>query len=81
MRGRGQPAANVSSSFARLAEHGVIDAALAARLGRAVGLRDVVAHGYAAVDPMMLHDAAVKGTSHLDAFARAVAAWVATRSP
>lgn len=69
-------ATSMAGAFTRLAEHGVVDAALAQRLGRAVGLRNVVAHGYAGIDPVMLHDAAQRGVADLDAFARAVAAWL-----
>lgn len=74
-------ATTMSSSFARLAEHGVIDQELARRLGKAVGLRNVVAHGYAGVDPVRLFEAASTGVDDLDAYARAVASWVRTRAP
>lgn len=74
------PAAkNLAQSFTRLSEHGVIDARTATALGRAVGLRNVVAHGYAGVDAAMVHAASVSGLDDLDGFARQVAAWTKAR--
>ena len=63
----------------RLHEQGVIAAATAAALGRAVGLRNVGAHGYAAVDAEMDHAASIAGLGDLDGFARQVAAWLSAR--
>jgi uncharacterized protein YutE (UPF0331/DUF86 family) len=77
----GWPAAkNLAQSFVRLHERGVIDAATAAALGRAVGLRNVVAHGYAGIDASSVHEAASRGLGDLDAFARQIAAWTALRT-
>lgn len=77
----GWPAAkNLAQSFVRLHEHGVIEAPTASALGRAVGLRNVVAHGYAAVDAEMVHAASVSGLDDLDGFAREVATWLSSRS-
>lgn len=72
-------AANLASSFNRLRDEGVIAASTAAALCRAVGLRNVVAHGYAGINPAMVHAAATRGVADLDAFAREVAAWLAQR--
>jgi uncharacterized protein YutE (UPF0331/DUF86 family) len=44
-----------------------------------VGLRNVVAHGYAGVRPEMIHAAATAGLADLEAFSREVAAWVQGR--
>jgi uncharacterized protein YutE (UPF0331/DUF86 family) len=38
------------AAFAALADHGVIDADLAKRLGRAAGLRNLLVHDYARID-------------------------------
>jgi uncharacterized protein YutE (UPF0331/DUF86 family) len=77
----GWPSApNLGASFARLRDEGVISAATAAALGRAVGLRNVVAHGYAGIDPEMVHAAARAGLSELDTLAREVAQWIAARA-
>ncbi len=76
----GWPAAkNLAQSFARLRDNGVLDAPTADALSRAVGLRNVVAHGYAGVDASMVHEASTRGLEDLDRFARQVAAWVASR--
>jgi uncharacterized protein YutE (UPF0331/DUF86 family) len=74
----GWPAAStVGEGFTRLEEHAVISPASAAALRNAVGLRNVVAHGYAAVDIRLVHRAATAGVDDLDDFARGVAAWSA----
>lgn len=76
----GWPAAHtLGESFARLEQQGVLLRETAAALGRAVGLRNIVAHGYAGIDPAVVHTAAVRGVDDLDAFAREVAGWVASR--
>ena len=72
----GWPAAKtLGEGFTRLEERQVIGGDVAAALRNAVGLRNVVAHGYAGVDLALLHTAANRGAEDLDAFARAVAAW------
>jgi uncharacterized protein YutE (UPF0331/DUF86 family) len=48
-------------------------------LTRAVGLRNVVAHGYARVRPEMIHGAATTGLADLEAFSREVATWTQGR--
>jgi uncharacterized protein YutE (UPF0331/DUF86 family) len=70
-------ASNLAGGFNRLRDEGVISAATADALCRAVGLRNVVAHGYAGINPAMVHAAALAGVSDLEAFAREVARWVA----
>lgn len=71
------PAARtLSESFARLREHGVLTQETSAALSRAVGLRNVVAHGYAGLDLDLLHRASTDGLADLDTFAREVAAWL-----
>jgi uncharacterized protein YutE (UPF0331/DUF86 family) len=73
------PAGALADSFARLEAHGVIRETTRDALARAVGLRNIVAHGYAGVDPVRVHAAATTGLSDLDAFAREVATWLASR--
>jgi uncharacterized protein YutE (UPF0331/DUF86 family) len=73
-------APSLAAGFQRLAEHGVLRAETAVALGRAVGLRNVVAHGYGAIDVGLVHAAATRGLVDLDAFAREVATW-AGRTP
>ena len=69
---------SLSDGFDRLRDHGVIQPSTAQALRRAVGLRNVIAHGYAGVDPEAVHAASTQGLTELDAFAREVARWMAT---
>jgi uncharacterized protein YutE (UPF0331/DUF86 family) len=74
------PAATYAEAFRRLHEHGVLSQETAEVLGKATGLRNAVAHGYAAVDPGLVHRAATHGLADLEQFAREVSAWVEGRS-
>lgn len=78
---RFRPASSLAESFDRLAQEGVISSSTAAQLARAVGLRNVVAHAYHRLDVAAVHAAATSGLTDLDAFAREVSAWLATRDP
>jgi len=73
-------AASQAAGFNRLRDQGVISAGTAAALCRAVGLRNVVAHGYGGINPAMVFAAATRGTADLEAFAREVAGWVEQRA-
>jgi uncharacterized protein YutE (UPF0331/DUF86 family) len=76
----GWPAApNLAGGFNRLRDEGVISTTTADALCRAVGLRNVVAHGYAGINPAMVHAAGVNGVRDLDAFAKEVAQWIAAQ--
>jgi uncharacterized protein YutE (UPF0331/DUF86 family) len=66
-------ARNLGEGFDRLVEHDVTSATTAERLKRAVGLRNVVAHGYARINVDMVHDAATNGVRDLESFASDVA--------
>src|SRR5436305_14625250 len=70
------PAATAREAFERLAEHGVISRQTVSALRNAVGLRNVVAHGYSGVDPMRIYAAARTGLADLERFASEVSAWV-----
>lgn len=59
-------------AFRRLAEAGVLDAGLAARLTRAAGFRNVVAHAYESLDLARVHRAAREGPADLRALLAAV---------
>jgi uncharacterized protein YutE (UPF0331/DUF86 family) len=74
------PAKSLAESFTRLEEHAVLLPNTAERLRRAVGLRNVVAHGYGSVDPALVFSAATAGVSDLSEFAREVATWLANQS-
>lgn len=69
-------ASTIVIAFIRLRDEGVLTAATAMQLGRAVGLRNVVAHGYAGVDPALVHTAATTGLSDLERFAQEIVAWL-----
>jgi uncharacterized protein YutE (UPF0331/DUF86 family) len=71
-------ARSLAEAFARLEQHGVISAASAAALKQAVGLRNVLAHGYAQLDIEACFRAATTGLTELNAFAQQVSQW-ATR--
>jgi len=74
----GWPAAgSLAASFARLRDRGVIRAETAAAMGRAAGLRNVVAHGYAGVDAVAVFVAATEGVRDLEAFCAEIARWLA----
>ena len=49
-------------------------------LGRAAGLRNIVAHGYGAVDAAIVHGAATRGIADLELFAREVAGWATSQT-
>lgn len=57
-----------------LARGGWIDAGLAARMRRAIGFRNVLVHGYTAVDVAVVRDVLTGGLDDLVAFAAAVRA-------
>jgi uncharacterized protein YutE (UPF0331/DUF86 family) len=57
-----------AEAFRFLQRANVIDAALADRLVRAAGFRNVVAHAYATLDMARVHDAATHGPADLRAF-------------
>jgi uncharacterized protein YutE (UPF0331/DUF86 family) len=69
------PANSLAEGFTRLEQNGVLAASTAESLRRAVGLRNVVAHGYARLDVRRAFLAASTGTLDLEAFAREVSAW------
>ena len=75
------PASNLAGGFNRLRDEHVLSNATAASLCKAVGLRNVVAHGYAGINPAMVHAAAIVGVDDLDDFAREIATWLATQPP
>lgn len=64
--------ATYAEAFRMLAREGVIDDALAERLARAAGFRNLVAHAYEALDMAAVHAAATKGPADLRAFLAAI---------
>jgi uncharacterized protein YutE (UPF0331/DUF86 family) len=59
-------------AFRTLARHGLLDPAVAERLTRAVGLRNLIVHAYADLDLRRVHEAATTGPRDLLAFAEAL---------
>ena len=59
-------------AFRALADHGMLDRALADRLMRAAGFRNLVAHAYADLDLARVHDIASEGGEDLLAFLAAL---------
>jgi uncharacterized protein YutE (UPF0331/DUF86 family) len=78
---RWPPATTHGEAFQRLGERGVLDRTTVEALRRAVGLRNVGAHGYSEAAPDLLHLAATAGLADLERFAHQVSAWVRTRQP
>ncbi|HEX2224225.1 MAG TPA: DUF86 domain-containing protein [Thermoanaerobaculia bacterium] len=73
------PPRNIAEGFRQLHEQGVLSEPVAAALGRAVSLRNVIAHGYSKADYLRIHHAAVHGPADLERFAAEVSAWVSRR--
>lgn len=73
-------ASTLGDSFARLLEHGVLSQPTTQQLRQAVGLRNLVAHGYASIDLESCFHAATAGIEDLDTFAREVSGWIAGRN-
>jgi uncharacterized protein YutE (UPF0331/DUF86 family) len=70
----GWPLASTSrEAFAVLAQHGVIDAGLAASLSGTAQLRNRIAHGYATVDVARVWSELPPGIAAFEAFAAAIA--------
>lgn len=61
-----------ADAFRRLQSAGIIDKAIADRLVRAAGFRNVVAHAYETLDMARVHEAASRGPADLRAFLAAV---------
>jgi uncharacterized protein YutE (UPF0331/DUF86 family) len=72
-------AASLGGGFERLRERGVISPPVCEALTRAVGLRNVVAHGYAGARPELIHAGATTGLADLEAFSREIATWTQSR--
>lgn len=75
--GLGVPDTN-ADAFRQLAEHEVLDAAVAAAMARAVGFRNVLVHEYADVDDRRVV-AQLGGLDDLEEFARQVTRWTLTQ--
>lgn len=70
------PPDSARGAFHALATHGVLSTDLAARLGRAAGLRNVLVHDYVAVDLTRLAHIVATDLDVLRALARIAATWL-----
>ena len=70
--GSGTPQ-SYADAFRRLQDAGLIDEALAGRLVRAAGFRNVVAHAYESLDLARVFEAATRGPADLRAFVAVIA--------
>ncbi len=69
------PAPSLRDHFVILEQKGIVDAALVASLSSAVKVRNVIAHGYAVVDPVKLHAAATALAPIAETYCASVLAW------
>jgi len=67
----GEPATN-RALFEILATHGYLSRDLSARLGQMAGFRNILVHGYAEVDPLIVKDVLLHRLGDLDAFVIAI---------
>jgi uncharacterized protein YutE (UPF0331/DUF86 family) len=75
-----EPAATNREAFERLEEHGVVSHETVRTIRQAIGLRNIVAHGYGGIDPAQIRAAATTGLPDLERFATELSAWVEKRS-
>ena len=69
-----------ADAFRLLEKHGSIEPALADRLVKAAGFRNLVAHAYDTLDMVRVHRAATEGPADLNAFLKALASRLTTGS-
>jgi uncharacterized protein YutE (UPF0331/DUF86 family) len=69
------PAPSLRDHFGILHQKGIIDASLLASLSSAIKVRNLIAHGYAVVDPAKLHAAATALQPIAESYCATVLAW------
>ncbi|QFY88702.1 DUF86 domain-containing protein [Magnetovirga frankeli] len=72
--------ATMGQTFGLLAQVGIIDAELAARLKKAVGFRNIAMHNYDAIDWRIVHSIVQHNLQDFSNFARAVMTALEARS-
>lgn len=70
------PPDSARGAFAVLAAHGLLDVGLAARLGGAASLRNILVHEYVAIDLDKLSDAIRRDLGDLKVFGAIAARWL-----
>jgi len=73
-------AATARGALETLEAHGIISKETVRSLSDAVGLRNIVVHGYSGVDPRKIHAAARAGLRDLERFASEVSVWLRSGS-
>jgi uncharacterized protein YutE (UPF0331/DUF86 family) len=73
----GPSPATMVEVFRQLEERGLIESALAERLARAVGFRNIAVHQYRELDWDIVFQIASRGSEDFRSFARAIAAFLA----
>jgi len=66
------PVPSLRDHFTFLADKGILPSGLASQLAAAVKVRNLVGHGYVAVDPQKMHEAAVEIVAMVDPFCASV---------
>lgn len=74
-----QTAKTYRDAFSILAEHGVMEASLARRLGGWAGLRNVLVHLYLDIDHGIVHEALTNELDDLSEFAARLRDWLGAR--
>lgn len=73
------PAMSLADAFVRLGERGVLAEETAGRMKSAAGMRNILAHVYARVDPARVHIAATMGLQDMESFRSEVGVWLRDR--
>jgi uncharacterized protein YutE (UPF0331/DUF86 family) len=66
------PVPSLRDHFTFLADRGVLPSGLAGQLAAAVKVRNLVGHGYVAVDPQKMHEAALEIVALVDPFCASI---------
>ena len=66
------PKDDLKEVFLILAKHKVLPEALAERLAKATGMRNVIVHSYVQIDPKLIHDAVQNNLTDFDKFVVAI---------
>jgi uncharacterized protein YutE (UPF0331/DUF86 family) len=74
------PVPSLRDHFTFLADQGVLPSALADQLAAAVKVRNLVGHGYAAVDARKMHEAAHQIIALVDPFCEAILSFAESRA-
>jgi uncharacterized protein YutE (UPF0331/DUF86 family) len=73
------PPGTMGQTFDLLADQGVLGRALADRLKKAVGFRNIAVHNYEAINWHIVHSIAKDQLDEFSEFAKAVVGWLARR--